>query len=472
MIETLAWSATLAECSEALRSRRCNSEALVSRCLERIETLDGQLHAFVEVYRDEALACARAMDGLLAAGIRLSPLQGLPIAVKDLFEIEGRFITGGSVAEPARISTQTAAAVQRLREAGAVIIGKTHTVEFAFGGWGTNAVMGTPWNPWDLRTHRVPGGSSSGSAVAVASGMALAALGTDTGGSVRIPAGLCGLVGLKTTAGTISRAGLLDLCPTHDTVGVLTRSAEDAALLFDAIAGRHAAEAGVAQDGWPGPQDAVAGPIEGVVRGLRAWVLPDSERSNIQPEVLVAYDAALATLSAMGLQLVHQPLPQSLSRSMAIAGALMSAEGYASLGALFEREDLTFDPHVRRRILAGRDVSAADYLQLQRERRLAQQAMARAMDGVDVCVFPTNPITAIPLDEVDESQTPLSRLGRFVNLLGLCAVAVPVGLSPQGLPVSMQIVGRPAAEGLVLRLAHAYQQVSDWHRMTPPELPA
>ena len=465
----LPWSASLVDAGRALRDRRCSSEQLVSRCLERIEALDGQLHAFVEVYRDEALATARAMDGMFAAGVRLGPLQGLPIAVKDLFEIEGRRITGGSIAEPPRVSTITAAAVQRLREAGAVIIGKTHTVEFAFGGWGTNAVMGTPWNPWDLKTHRVPGGSSSGSAVAVAAGMAMAALGTDTGGSVRIPAGMCGLVGLKTTGGAISRAGLLDLCPTHDTVGALCCSAEDAALLFDVLSGRDGHEAAP----WPGHADATSPQLAGAldrVRGLRAWVLPADEREAIEPAVLAACDAALDTLAAHGVQRVAAPLPQSLARHMAIAGDLMSAEGYAQLGPLFEREDLRFDPHVRRRVLAGRDVSAAAYLRLKRERQLAQHAMARAMEPVDVCMFPTNPVTAIPVAEVDESRTPLALLGRFVNLLDLCSVAVPVGLSPAGLPVSMQVIGRPHAEALVLRLAHAYQQVSGWHRLTPPGL--
>ena len=469
----LPWSASLTEAGRALRDGRCSSEALVRRCLDRIDAFDGQLHAFVEVYRDEALASARAMDALFSAGVRLSPLQGLPIAVKDLFEIEGRRITGGSIAEPARVSTITAAAVQRLREAGAVIIGKTHTVEFAFGGWGTNAVMGTPWNPWDLKTHRVPGGSSSGSAVAVAAGMAVAALGTDTGGSVRIPAGMCGLVGLKTTGGVISRLGLLDLCPTHDTVGMLCRSAEDAALLFDVLSGRDRHHENGAASPWSQVGDAVsprlAGPLQ-ALRGLRAWVLPAVEREGIEPAVLGACDGALDTLAAHGVQRVDARLPQPFAHYMAIAGELMSAEGYAHLGPLFEREDLRFDPHVRRRVLAGRDVSAAAYMRLKRERQLAQEAMAQAMAQVDVCLFPTNPITAIPVTEVDELHTPLSLLGRFVNLLNLCSVAVPVGLSPQGLPVSMQIIGRPHAEAQVLRVAHAYQQLSAWHRLTPEGL--
>lgn len=458
---------TLAEAARAIRDGTSTSEKQVAQCLAAIDRFDTQLHAFVEVYSEEALASARALDAMAAAGRFLGPLHGLPVAIKDLFEIEGRHITGGSLATPPRMSSVTATAVRRLQQAGAIVIGKTHTVEYAFGGWGTNAAMGTPWNPWDLQTHRVPGGSSSGSAVAVAAGMCLGALGTDTGGSVRIPAGLCGLVGLKTTSGLVSRHGLLALCPTHDTVGPIARTAEDAALMLDAMAG-------------PDPLDEVslarpAAPpcatrLGHGVRGLRAAVLPAAERHGIHADVLQAYDRALDELAALGIELMPLDLPEPLESYMATAGALMSAEGYANLGDLFEQDSLAFDPHVRQRILKGRGTTAAAYLALQRKRQDAQQAMARAMEFFDVLAFPTNPITAIPVAEVDESSTPLSRLGRFVNLLDLCAVAVPVGLSPQGLPVSMQLVGKPGQDALALRLAHAYQQVTRWHRLRPPGL--
>jgi aspartyl-tRNA(Asn)/glutamyl-tRNA(Gln) amidotransferase subunit A len=460
---------SLAEAARAIRAGRLSSETLVAQCLGVIDRFDAQLHAFVEVYRDEALACARALDAMARAGHFLGPLHGLPIAVKDLFEIEGKFITGGSIATPPRLSTVTATAVRRLREAGAIVIGKTHTVEYAFGGWGTNAAMGTPWNPWDLRTHRVPGGSSSGSAVALAAGMCFGAIGTDTGGSVRIPAGLCGLVGLKTTHGLISRHGLLALCPSHDTVGPITRTVEDAALMLDAMAGPDALDAACLG----APAAGATAQLGRGVQGLRAGVLPKQERAGVQADVLQAYDRALDSLAALGVTLVPAVLPEALESYMATAGALMSAEGYANLGALFEQDGLPFDPHVRQRILKGRGTTAGAYLALQRHRHAAQQAMAQAMDFVDVCVFPTNPITAIPVAEVDELATPLSRFGRFVNLLNLCAVAVPVGLSPaQGLPISMQVIGKPGAEALALRLGHAYQGSTGWHRLRPAGLRA
>ena len=236
------------------------------------------------------------------------------------------------------------------------MIGKTHTVEFAFGGWGTNAVMGTPWNPWDTQTHRAPGGSSSGSAVAA--GLATAALGTDTGGSVRIPAGMCGLTGLKTTRGLISRYGLIELCPSLDTVGPLAHSAEDAACLLDAMLGPDPLDPVSAR---PPTFSSVAG-LQRPVAGLRVWVLPDAERTAVHPGVLRAYDTALRQLEGMSLQLQSHALPLSLTECMQIAGGLMSSEGYARLGALFERDDLRFDPHVQRRVLGGRSLDAASYI--------------------------------------------------------------------------------------------------------------
>jgi aspartyl-tRNA(Asn)/glutamyl-tRNA(Gln) amidotransferase subunit A len=437
----------------AIRDGALTSQALVERQLDRIARLDGRLHAFVDVYADEAQAAAKALDLLSHAGLSLGPLHGVTVAVKDLFEIAGRSLGAGSRATAARVCTETATVVSRLRCAGAIVLGKTHTVEYAFGGWGTNAAMGTPWNPWDLATHRVPGGSSSGSAVAVAAGLATAALGTDTGGSVRIPAGLCGLVGVKTTRGLLSRHGLVELCPTHDTVGPLTRTVRDAALLLDAMAGADPLDAHTHS----APVRRILDGIEGPVDGLRVWTLPAEEREGCEPAVLRAYDTALQTLEALGLRLVERPLPQSLDESMRLAGELMSAEGYANLGALFE-QDLPFDPAVRRRVLAGRETPAARYVELLGLRAIAHDAMRRAMDGVDLCCFPTNAITAIAVTEVDEQAMPLSRLGRFVNWLDLCSVAVPAGLSADGLPVSVQFVARPWDEPLILRAARAYER--------------
>lgn len=454
---------SIGQLQQALASGALTSEALVQAQLARIERFNGQLNAYVEAYAERALDAAVAADRQRAAGINPGPLHGVPVAIKDLFEIDGRAITGGSLAQAPRISSLTATAVQRLERAGAIILGKTHTVEFAFGGWGTNAVMGTPWNPWDRDVHRAPGGSSSGSAVAVASGLASAALGTDTGGSVRIPAGMCGLVGLKTSRGLISRHGLIELCPSLDTVGPITHTVEDAAWMLDALSGPDPLDPVSAR----APVFSASAGLTRPVAGLRLWVLPEAERAQIAPGILLAYDKGLKQLAALGMQLVEQPLPASLSHCMEIAGGLMSAEGYASLGGLFERADLRFDPHVQRRVLSGRAIDAAAYIQLHNQRRAARHAMDEAMLNIDACVFPTNAIGSVPLDQVDEYGTPLALLGRFANLLNLCSVALPIGFDEQRMPVSMQVVGRAFAEPLVLRIGHAYQQASDWHRQRP-----
>ena len=228
---------SLTELSRMLDAGETTSVAIVEACLANIDAQDEKLHAFIEVYREDAMRMAEAADLERKAGFVRGPLHGLPIAIKDLFHIKGRQTTAGSKSWLGRISTETAVCVQRLLDAGMIPLGKTHMVEFAYGTWGTNKPMGTPWNPWDMKVHRVAGGSSSGSAVAVAAGMAPAALGTDTGGSVRIPAALCGLVGLKPTYGRIPLDGVVPLSKSLDSVGPITRTVEDAALLVAVMAG-------------------------------------------------------------------------------------------------------------------------------------------------------------------------------------------------------------------------------------------
>lgn len=448
-----------------VRGDICSRE-LVELHLSRIERHDPLLHSYVDLHAQQALTVADGLDQLRRGCTTLGPLHGVPIAVKDLFDIEGWPTGGGSVAQPPRIAQVTATVVQRLRQAGAIVLGKTQTVEYAFGGWGTNAVMGTPWNPWDLETHRVPGGSSSGSSVAVAAGLACAALGTDTGGSIRIPAGLCGVVGLKTTQGLVSRHGLIELCPTHDTVGPITRDVEDCAILLDSIAGADPLDAA----SFSAPVGRADRLLDNPVAGMRAWVLPDEERGAVDAEVLAIYDRSLQSFEDLGVTLVQQPLPTSLNEAMQIAGQLMSAEGYANLGPLFERDDLAFDPNVRRRILLGRDITAASYQGLLAARARAQTAMRQSMTTVDVCIFPTNAIAAIAVSAVDELATPLSLLGRFVNLLNLCSLAIPAGFTVEGMPVSVQVIGPSFGEATILQLGHAFQRATRWHLMHPTGL--
>jgi aspartyl-tRNA(Asn)/glutamyl-tRNA(Gln) amidotransferase subunit A len=340
-----------------------------------------------------------------------------------------------------------------------IVVGKTHMVEFAFGGWGTNARMGTPWNPWDLTTHRVPGGSSSGSGVAVAAGMVPAALGSDTGGSVRIPASVCGLVGLKTTAGRVSNHGILPLSPTLDTIGPLVRAVEDAALLYDVLHGPDGADPAT----WPHAPALAMPRLREPVRGLRVGLPGSPHLDGLDADVARHFQAAVEALGGLGVHVETIPLPGSFFSYLEQTGTIISAEAYDLLGDVVEDEAAPLDPHVRARILGGRAFNrdaqgAHGYLSALRERRQAQAALAPIFDQVDAILTPTTPIPAPPLSDVDESRLPLSRFTRAINFLGLCALAVPMGVTEAGLPTSLQIIGRPFCEPLLLRLGWAYEQ--------------
>ncbi|HEX3415835.1 MAG TPA: amidase, partial [Stellaceae bacterium] len=344
-------------------------------------------------------------------------------------------------------------------------IGKTHTVEFAMGGWGTNQHRGTPWNPWDPDVARTPGGSSSGSGVAVAAGFAPWAIGTDTGGSVRLPASWCGLTGLKTTIGRVSTYGILPLAPTLDTPGPLARSVDDTALLYNAMQGPDPLDPrtrGVVPDD---PMPA----IRRGVRGLRLARMPDTERAGVAAEVLAAYDATLDALARLGAEIVSVELPRRFTDFTDLTGRIIGAEGYHLVGHLVDDMTLPIDDAVRPRIASGRGVSARDYLRALSERDEAKREFAAALADVDALLTPTTQTAAIPVDQVDQASTP-AHFTRFVNALELCALAVPNGFAATGLPLSLQIVCRGYDEATALRVGWAYQQATDWHERRPPSI--
>ncbi|MBV8935839.1 MAG: amidase, partial [Alphaproteobacteria bacterium] len=325
--------------SEEIAAGRLSPADLVEAALKRIEAADNKLHAFVQVYDKEARLAAEAADKAIRSGHRIGPLHGIPIALKDLIEIEGRVTTGGSQAWRDRRSAYTATLAHRLIAAGLIVIGKTHTVEFAMGGWGTNQHCGTPWNPWDPDVARTPGGSSSGSGVAVAAGFVPWAIGTDTGGSVRLPASWCGLTGLKTTIGRVSTHGILPLAPTLDTPGPMARSVDDAALLYNAMQGPDPLDPrtrGVA------PEDPMPA-IKRGARGLRLARMPEGERAGVAAEVLAAYDAALEALAQLGAEIVNVDLPRRFADFTDLTGRIIGAEGYFLVGHLVDDMSLPID---------------------------------------------------------------------------------------------------------------------------------
>jgi aspartyl-tRNA(Asn)/glutamyl-tRNA(Gln) amidotransferase subunit A len=318
-----------------------------------------------------------------------------------------------------------------------IVLGKTHTVEFAMGSFGTNRHLGTPWNPWDLVQHRIPGGSSAGSAVAVAAGLAPWAIGTDTGGSVRIPAAFCGVVGLKTTIGRISRHGVLPLSTTLDTVGPICRTVEDARALYNVLCGPDENDPVTLRR----VEDCSCHSLRGGVAGLKLARLPDSERERVDAEVLAAYDASLDVLVGLGAQIVDVRLPHTFDEMGRLVGRIIGAEGYSFVGHLVDDASLRVDDDVRPRIQVGRDMTAKEYLHILREQQTIKRAFDDAMCGVDALLTPTT-LTAAPLvNEVDQSGT-AAYFTRAVNLVEGCALALPNGFTSSGLPTSLHIICR------------------------------
>ena len=456
--------ATVSELSRAFDEGTLSPVDVVDTLLERIRKRDPALHAFIAVHEPDARLAAEAAHKAMRARHRIGPLHGIPIGLKDLVDLQGRVTTGGSKVWLDRVSPVTATLAERIYGAGMIVLGKTHTVEFAMGSFGTNTHLGTPRNPWDPAVHRTPGGSSSGSAVAVAAGLTPVAIGTDTGGSVRLPAAWCGTVGLKVTAGRISTYGVLPLSTTLDTPGPLTRSVEDAALLFRVLNGPDPRDPQTLA--WPATDPLPA--LRRGVRGLRLAVMPDAERKDVAADVLAAYDTSVETLARLGAEIVRPSLPHGFRDYAAATGRIIGAEGYRFVGHLVDDMSLPVDPHVRPRIQLGRSISARDYLATLAERDERRREFTTALADTDALLTPTAQTAAIPIDAVDQSGT-AAYFTRAGNYLGLCGLAVPNGFTPDGLPTSLQVLCAAGEEALALRIGWAYEQATDWTARRPPE---
>ena len=440
--------ASAAELSREISAGRLSPVDVVDALLARIAKLDPKLHAYIAVYDQDARAAAAAAEKDIRAGRSRGPLHGVPLAVKDIIDIEGRITTCGSMTRLTNVAKTTATVVRRALDAGMIVLGKTHTVEFACGAWGTNQYLGTPWNPWDMKVARTPGGSSSGSGVAVAARMAPWALGTDTGGSVRQPAAWCGITGLKTTIGRISTHGIHPLSPTLDTPGPMARTVRDAALLYTVLQD--------ADDPMPTLEDGV--------QGLKLARLPAPDREGIEAGVLEAYDRSLEALGKLGAHIVDIELPFRLEEFVNVN--LSMAEGYYVNKAAIDDPHAKVDEVVRRRLVGGSKILAHEYyasLQLREEQK---RRFADAMSGIDAFLTPGAETVAIALEALDASRLPV-RFARFVNILDLCALALPNGFTPGGLPTSLQIVCRGNDEAMALRIGQAYQAKTEWHLRVP-----
>jgi aspartyl-tRNA(Asn)/glutamyl-tRNA(Gln) amidotransferase subunit A len=461
---------SLAELRRALRARETTALAVTEAVLARVQERDRRVHAFATVTADAALAAARAADAALARG-SAGPLAGLPVAVKDLMAVRGVARTNGSMAFEGDAPASTdATVVSRLRAAGAVVIGTTHLHELAFGPTGVNPGLGTPTNPW--AADRVPGGSSSGSGAAVAARLVPAALGTDTGGSIRVPASFCGISGLKPTYGRVSRAGVTPLSWTLDHVGPLTRTAEDAALLLGVLAGHDPADPTSARVPVP---DYVA-LLERGLPGVRIGVPRGDCLAVADPEVVPAFDRALADLRSAGATVTDVALPTLTPLTAAALGAIILTEASAALEPLIgaRRERLGLETHIYFEF--AKVVTARHYVAAQRLRTRLYEEMRAVLERVDLLATPGTVLPAprigelqVRLDGVEVGTTDaITRLTGPFNLTGLPALALPCGFTRGGLPISLQLVGRPFAEADVLAVGHAYQRATDWHRRLPP----
>ncbi|MEM7777830.1 MAG: amidase [Pseudomonadota bacterium] len=426
--------------------------AALSACQDKGE----RLGAFVSLLPETAQATATYLDTLRGNGVSLGPLHGMPVGIKDIIDVAGMPTGAGSAtradAQPAK---SDAFVVSKLRAAGAVMVGKTKTVEFAFGGWGTNAAIGTPWNPWDMQTHHTPGGSSSGTGAAVGGGLIPAGLGTDTGGSVRIPAAFCGCVGLKTSIGLVSRSGVVPLSTTFDTIGPLTETVAQAAAMLQAMQGEDATDpstVGVAR------QDPMADLNRGV-SGLRLARLSDADLPRLTPDVKSAFESAVEQLVAGGAQIGEMSLPMGFLDIQQQANIIIATEAYSFHGALADDPTAPLNAPTRARMLAAQKVSGSQRALAERGRQAAISEFAAAFDRFDALVLPAAPITAIPVADVDEAQMPMSLYTRLANYLDLAGLVVPIGLSSHGLPTSLQIVVRRLDDPLALRIGQAFEDV-------------
>jgi aspartyl-tRNA(Asn)/glutamyl-tRNA(Gln) amidotransferase subunit A len=457
---------TLAEAAGRIREGSLSSTDLTRAVLDRALALNDATHAFITITGERALDQAASRDEALRNDAKVGPLHGVPIAVKDLIDVRGVRTTAGSPMFGEGVPDRNAIVVDRLEGAGAVIVGKTNLHEFAFGVTNVNPHFGAARNPWDR--ERMSGGSSGGSAVAVALSMSIAAIGTDTGGSIRIPAALSGIVGLKPTYGRVPLAGVVPLAHGLDHVGPMTRTVEDAAIVLGVIAGEAETASHESSDGF------LAGIGEGV-GGLRLGVPRTAYFQRLETGVGDAVQAALGALKALGAELVDTDLPDT-STHEDIFRFIATSEAYRFHRTRLESEAERIGEDVRRRLMAGKDMLAVDIIDAERQRAELRDQVNAVFDDVDVLVFPTLPITAplVGQDAIDWSGGSEAVLGaltrntRLANLTGLPAISVPCGFS-SGLPVGLQVVGPANRESRVIRVAAAYERLSGWN-LVPPEV--
>jgi aspartyl-tRNA(Asn)/glutamyl-tRNA(Gln) amidotransferase subunit A len=451
----------LSEASRAVQKKEVSPVELTRACLERIERLNPKLNAFITVTDAEALEAARKAQEEIARGEWKGPLHGIPLAVKDLIETAGVKTTAASAVLKDHVPTMDAEVIRRLKAAGAILLGKLNLHEFAYGGSGIIGHYGPALNPWN--TAHVTGGSSSGSAAAVAACLCYGAIGTDTAGSIRLPAACCGITGLKPTYGLVSTRGVIPLSWSLDHVGPMARNAADAALMLQAIAAYDPQDVNSQKF----PPVYYPSAIEEATTELRLGVARDFW-NEVDSEITRAVDAAVAVLGKVMAGTEEVQLTFDTDRT------LVRCEAYAYHQKYLPQQEKHYDPETLRRIQSGADVTAAQFIQAQRELLQQRRRITQLFEHIDLILTPTTPLLAPTLAELQSAPEHLRskelvmlRNTRPINIYGLPSISVNCAFSKSGLPIGLQITGAPGTEGAVLALAHAYQRQTDWHKPRP-----
>ena len=463
MPEAALTDLTLSEAADLVMAKQVSPLELTQACIARIEALDPALHAFITPTFDSALADAENATAEIAAGISLGPLHGIPFALKDLYETAGVLTTAGSKVRESYVPDDDAFVVSRLREAGAVMLGKLTMHEWALGGTNINVWAPTPRNPWD--TTRITGGSSGGSGAALAAGLCFGSLGSDTRGSIRIPASLCGISGLKPTYGRVSLRGVVPLNWSLDHAGPMARAARDCALILQAIAGYDPLDPTSADR----PVDDYIGALGDGIEGVRIGV-PENfffDEDVSEPDVLAAVMAAAGQLEKLGAKLVKVTYPDP--NAYGDNGAFLADASAYHERTLRERPD-EYNPIILGRLREALEVPAIEYSRARYRQLEFKRATAAVFEDVDLVLTPTCPVVAQKLpDNLGLAlQTLVVRNTGSFNTSGVPVISVPCGLSREGMPIGLSLAGPEWSEALVLRAAHAYQLATDWHTRRPP----
>ena len=459
-------SLTIARLAPFIRRREISPLELTRFMIERAERLQPSLNAFITITGELALSQARKATKEISSGFYRGPLHGIPISLKDLFNLRNIRTTAGSRILRNYRPGYNAAVVDRLMESGCVVLGKTNLHEFAFGATSVNPHYGPVHNPWD--PARVSGGSSGGSAAAVAAGLSVASLGTDTGGSIRIPSAACGCVGLKPTYGLVPLAGVIPLAPSLDHVGPMTRCVEDSAIILEAIADHGAGDG-------KGRGRFLRGLRHGV-QGLRIGIPKQYFFDRIRPDVRRLVMDAISCLEDSGAKLIEIDLP-GMKETAELAAEITVAEALVYHWKWLRSRPGDYGDDLRTRMMERLEMPAVTYLRYQARRRTYAERLLRAMGVCDVIAGPTIPMPACFIQDTEVAfgrsreavRNALLRLTRPANLAGLPAISVPCGFSPEGLPVGLQLIGRRCGESTLLRAAWFYEHATPWHTKFPPD---